>query len=183
MLLTLHSSSMSPSSTTSVADADGEGIDSRRASPEEAPLGGGLASIIEAVRADHVEIRETVKRLNDLCTQLWCSEVPLDPSPAALIEEFGALLIPHFATEEIGEFFGSLVTEEPRLLHRVERLEAEHRDMLEALDHLLVFAKDEPVAPDLATRLANFLNWFEAHEHTENALMQEFLLLDEGGQD
>jgi CBS domain-containing protein len=51
--------------------------------------------------------------------------------------------------------------------------------MAEALDRLLEFAQTGPPNRDLAARLTRFLDWFDAHEHAENALMQELLLLDE----
>lgn len=172
---------MSPLSTASVANADDE-IDSHPAPPMERPPRSGLALVAEALREGHAEIRETVLRLKELCTSLRCDAV-FDASPVALIEEFEAQLIPHFATEEVEGFFGRFVTEEPGLLRLVDGLEAEHADMLEALGRLAVFAKERPPSPDLAARLANFLHWFEAHEHAENALMQEFLLPDEAGYD
>lgn len=167
-------------STMSVATGSDE-IDSRTHLPKEQPPRSALALVAAALREGHAEIRESVLRLKELCTSLRRNEVSVDPSPVVLIEEFGGLLIPHFAAEEVEKFFGSSVTEEPQLLRLVEGLEAEHKDMLEALDRLVVFANDGPQPADLAARLANFLHWVEAHEHAENALMQEFLLRDEDG--
>jgi CBS domain-containing protein len=51
--------------------------------------------------------------------------------------------------------------------------------MLETLEQLLGFARTDPRGSDLPERLSRFLDWLDAHEHAENALMQEFLLLDE----
>jgi hypothetical protein len=147
----------------------------------ESSPGSELAVIAEAVLEDHAELDKTVAQLRSLCVALCGTHPPADPTPAALVEEFEAHLIVHFAAEEAEEFFGSLVTEEPRLLQRVERLQAEHHDMVQALGHLVDFAQGGPPGPELAVRLGNFLEWFDAHEEAENALMQEFFLLDEGG--
>jgi hypothetical protein len=138
-----------------------------------------LSGFAEAVRADHADLDELVIRLRRLCTSLRDYDRGDDCDPGALIEEFESELIPHFATEQAEEFFGSLSTEQPRLLLRVERLQDEHRQMAEAVDHLLEFATSDP-GPELALRLEHFLDLFDAHEHAENELMQEFFLLDEG---
>jgi hypothetical protein len=87
------------------------------------------------------------------------------------------VLVAHFAAEEVEEFFGSLVTEEPRLLERVERLHVEHGEMAETLDQLVEFANATPAPRELAAHIAQFLDRFEAHEHAENALMREFIRL------
>jgi Hemerythrin HHE cation binding domain len=138
-----------------------------------------LAVIVDAVLKDHAELDKTVLRLRGMCVVFRDGRAPADAEPAGLIEEFEAQLSHHFAAEE--EFFESLVTEEPRLLQRVERLQADHGAMAEALDRLLGFAKGGPPAPKLAVRLARFLDWFDLHHLAENALMQEFFLLDQGG--
>ena len=140
-----------------------------------------LAVIADAVLKDHAELDKIVLRLRGMCVVLRDGRAPADAEPAGLIEEFEAQLSHHFAAEE--EFFESLVTEEPepRLLQRVERLQADHGAMAEALNRLLVFAQGGPPAPKLTVRLARFLDWFDLHHLAENALMQEFFLLDQGG--
>jgi hypothetical protein len=140
-----------------------------------------LAVSSEAVREDHAELDKTVLRLRGMCVVLRGGHAPADADPAGLIEAFEGQLIHHFAAEEAKEFFGSLVTDEPRLLQRVQRLQADHGAMAGALDRLLVFAQGGPPAPKLAVRLARFLDWFDLHHLAENALMQEFFLLDQGG--
>lgn len=158
--------------------AAGEAVD-----PSAAPTApeNELAAIAEAVLEGHAELDRTVSQLRELCVALCCNQAPADPGPAALIEEFEAQLILHLAAEEAEEFFGSLVTEQPSLLQRVERLQAEHVEMAEALDRLREFAKRGPPGPGLAGRITQFLDRFDTHEHAENELMQEFFLLDQGG--
>jgi hypothetical protein len=133
-----------------------------------------VAVSAEAVFEDHAELDRAVLRLRGMCVVLRGGHAPADAEPAGLIEEFEAQLIHHFAAEEAVEFFGSLVTEEPRLLQRVERLQTDHWEMAAAVNRLLVFAQGGPPAPKLAVRLARFLDWFDLHHLAENALMQEF---------
>lgn len=142
---------------------------------------GELADIAKAVLEDHAELDRTVTRLRELCVSLGNGRVPADVDPAGLIEEFEEQLILHLAAEEAEEFFGSLVTEEPRLLGRVASLQTEHGEMADVLDHLVEFARGRPPDSVVAARLTEFLDRFDAHEQAENALMQEFFLLDEGG--
>ena len=128
-----------------------------------------------------MELLETVGRLRELCVAVRGNHAPVDRAAAALILRFEDLLIPHFAAEEAEEFFGSLVTDRPSLLRRGARLQAEHGEMAEALACLLEFTRTGPPAVELGVRLARFLDWLDGHEHAEDALMQEFvLLLDDG---
>jgi hypothetical protein len=172
---------MSPSSTESVTIAAGEQIDLSSAQTAEPESGDELALIAEAVLEDHAELDKTVVRLRELCVALCGNQAPTDPGPAVLVEEFEFQLIPHFAAEEAEEFFGSLVTDQPSLLQQVERLQDDHVEMAEALDALQKFAESGPSGPELAARITQFLDRFDAHEHAENTLMQEFFLLDQGG--
>lgn len=171
---------MSPSNTeSSTASAPFERIESA-----SEPTGGRessdqLAVIAEAVLEDHEKLDATVARLRKLCAVLAHNQAAAESPPAALIGEFEAQLIPHFLAEQAEEFFGTLVTDKPRLLEQVQHLQAEHAEMAEALGKLLEFAETGPPGPDLALRLTRFLDQFDAHEHAENALMQEFLLLDD----
>jgi hypothetical protein len=106
---------------------------------------------------------------------------PADPEPGALIEQFEDLLLIHFAAEEAEEFFGSLVTDQPWMLDRIGRLQQDHGELATALDELLEFARSEPRVTDLTARVERFLARLDAHERAENALMQDLILLDEGG--
>jgi hypothetical protein len=138
-----------------------------------------LSGLVAAVRSDHTTLNELSFRLRELCVSLLDGDRKCDSDPGGLIEEFESELIPHFAAEQAEEFFASLATEKPWMLKRVERLQEEHRQMADAIDPLLELARDDP-GPGLALRLSNFLDSFDEHERAENALMQEFFLLDEG---
>jgi hypothetical protein len=139
-----------------------------------------LAAMADAVLEGHAELDRTVTRLRELCVTLVNDEAAAGFEAAALVERFESQLMRHFAAEEAEEFFGSLLTEEPRLLHAVGRLEAEHGAMADALDELLEFALTRPSGPALAAPMTQFLDRFDTHEHAENALLQEFYTLDAG---
>lgn len=98
---------------------------------------------------------------------------------AALLGRFETALLPHFAAEQTAEYFGSLVAEKPRFSPRIERLRAEHAMLASTASHIVELAGSD-ARLDFVTRLERFLDAFEAHEHDENALMQEFFSLDEG---
>jgi hypothetical protein len=99
--------------------------------------------------------------------------------PVALIEELECELVSHFAGEDLEEFCGSLVTDDPPLLDRVERIQAEHGELAEALDHLMELAECKPPSLALAEGLELFLDTLEVHERAETALMQELARIDE----
>ena len=139
-----------------------------------------LVSAAATVLEDHADLYRTVARLRQLCGELREGRALATREVVGFLQDFEEQLIPHFAAEEAEEFFGSLVTDQPRLLRQVERLQAEHDEMAGGMERLLELAASGSVGPDLALRLERFLDQFEAHEHAENALMQEFVLLDEG---
>jgi hypothetical protein len=67
------------------------------------------------------------------------------------------------------------------MLDRIGRLQQDHGELATALDELLEFARSEPRVTDLTARVERFLARLDAHERAENALMQDLILLDEGG--
>lgn len=140
-----------------------------------------ISLIAEAVRDDHAELQCMMMRLRKLSDASQQDRTPADPEPAALLEDFEDLLLIHFAAEEAEEFFGSLVTDQPRLLDRLSRLQREHGELAGMADELIEFARREPHLNELSARIECFLDRLDAHEHAENALMQELILLDEGG--
>lgn len=170
---------MSPSSTESSTGTAFGQIGAASEPTGERASSDELAVVAEAVLEDHEKLDATVARLRKLCAALAHDQAAADPAAAALIEEFEAQLIPHFLAEQAEEYFGSLVTDQPRLLEQVQHLQAEHAEMAETLGKLLEFTQTGPPGPDLARRLTRFLDQFDAHEHAENTLMQEFLLLDD----
>ena len=139
-------------------------------------LAAELSGFAGAVRADHDNLEGLIVRLRQLCVSLRACEPENDCNPSWLIEEFESELIPHFAVEQAEELLGSLATDQPHMLTWVERLQEEHRQMADAVDGLLEFAKSDP-GPELAFRLEEFLDSLAEHEDAENALMREFFRL------
>lgn len=127
--------------------------------------------VAQAVREDHADLNELVAKLRALAASLRDGQ--------DLLEEFEAELIPHFASEQAEEYFGSLIAEQPHLLRQVEQLQRDHEQLTEDLDRLTQLAANAR-GSELGPRLERFLDAFEAHERAENALLQEFCLMDEG---
>lgn len=148
----------------------------------ESVSNGALALMADAVREDHADLDRIAARLREVCAALRNGQAAADAQPVGLIEEYEDLLIAHFAAEQAEEFFGSLMTDQPSLLQRVEHLQDEHGKLAEALEQLLEFAKNGPPGSDLAVRIRAFLDRFDTHEDAENALMEEFIVLDQRGE-
>jgi len=138
-------------------------------------------TVIQSLLDDHTELRELVVRLRRLCLALSGNQGLADPDAAVLIEEFAFLLIAHFAAEQGSEFFENRLRDQPRMLKRVERLQFEHGAIAAALGQLLEFCQRGPSGPELSICLTHILDMFDAHERAEKAIMQELVLLDEGG--
>jgi hypothetical protein len=67
------------------------------------------------------------------------------------------------------------------MLQRVERLQAEHEEIAAALGQALELGQSRPPSSELAMHIAHILDMFDAHERAEKALIQELVLVDEGG--
>jgi hypothetical protein len=137
-----------------------------------------LHAIVAAVFEDQGELYKTVVRLRDMCAPLARDEPCAEPGPTVLMEELEAELIGHFVVEKAEELYAGLFTEEPRLMERVERLNVERKEIVRAMDELMNLAQGGPPGHELALSLAPFLDWVDLHERAENAVMQDFLLLD-----
>lgn len=138
-----------------------------------------LSTLVEAVRAGHDELDRTVDELRRICVTIRAGSVP-DVDVPELLGRFEEDLLLHFAEEELEETFGSLLTDQPRMLHRVNRLQKEHGDMTDIVTRLVEVASSEGAGIELIARLERLLDWLTVHEHAENTLMQDLLLLDEG---
>lgn len=138
---------------------------------------------ITAVQRDHSSLLEMVSTLRRLQRALLAGETERGADWTRFIgelEEFTAHLRTHFAAEETNGYFGTLVSDRPSLSGQVDRLRAEHAEMMEALVSIRPSAANDFDACALAIRLGQLLDSFEAHERRENLLIQEFLLRDEG---
>lgn len=138
---------------------------------------GPLSEARDQVLVEHREILMSAQRLGGS---------PDLPELLRRLEEFRALLTPHFQEEEKPDgFFDLIRTRSGRHLGRVRDLENEHRILVAAVDGLTARAQEclaGPVAEilrqagDLARRLSE-------HEARENALLIDALYVDIGEED
>jgi hemerythrin len=135
---------------------------------------------ITAVQRDHSALLEMVERLRELQATLNELEHERPTQPLYLIQDFAVHLYTHFSAEESDTYFGALVSERPSLNPRVENLRSDHELIVRTLASLPVRAAAGANGRELSTLLGNVLDFLHAHERRENALMQDYLLRDEG---
>lgn len=116
------------------------------------------------VSGQHKSLRATAEKLR--------SSLGAPPDEQlATVAEFGRQMLEHFAAEERKEYFGTLVSESPRLGDPIEELKAEHREMAAAVRALTEITP--PVDPEwYASELSRLLDRFSAHERREAVLIQ-----------
>ena len=134
------------------------------------------------VSADHERLSVKLRRLHQLCKALESEQPALGPEldPVTLIAELLAALTRHFAIEEADAYFGTIVSERPSVQHKIAGLKLEHTAMLSVLVELRLLAEDDGRWKELAVPILRLIAQLQAHEHTENELLQEFMLRDEG---
>ena len=135
-----------------------------------------------AVLAEHDALKATAARMRGLCKALSHEKKPPLVEINQLLSAFSAGLSANFATEEQDGYFGSLVSARPECDVLVAHLHAEHVQLTEAVEALRNRARTEGRNPQLGFFLGRTLDQFQAHERSENRLLQEFFLLDEGGE-
>ena len=96
-----------------------------------------------------------------------------------LIERCTDELIEHFATEEADGYFGTLVTDCPRLASAVLRLEVEHEEMRREIKEIRALAGRVGSGREAGRRIRALIGRLQIHEHAENVLLQEFFLADD----
>jgi iron-sulfur cluster repair protein YtfE (RIC family) len=135
-----------------------------------------------AIAKDHERLGVSVRRLGDMCSALESEQSALAPElePVTLLADLLADLSQHFVAEEAQAHFGTMVLERPALVHKIAELIAEHRAMLQAIAELDAIAADERRWNELSTPARRLIARLRAHEHTENELLQDYLLRDDG---
>ena len=98
---------------------------------------------------------------------------------------FRRTLLLHFKLEEEGGFFSTVIRLAPHHINRVRMLEAEHSQIIAALDLLITFVETPPaspgaVLPAIRKRLNRLVERIRAHESAECALIQEAYYQDFG---
>src|SRR5256885_1641888 len=84
-----------------------------------------LSVIAEAVLDDNAELMKEVSGLRWLCLALIKGNLPVELGLGKRLEEFEEKLLLHFASEETEEFLATLVTDQPSLVHRAAKVQAE----------------------------------------------------------
>jgi hypothetical protein len=135
-----------------------------------------------AVLAEHDALKATAARMRGLCEALSREQKPPLVEINQLLNAFSAGLSANFATEEQDGYFESLVAVRPECDVLVAHLHAEHVLLTEAVDALRIRARAKGRNPQLGLLLGRTLDQFQAHERSENRLLQEFFLLDQGGE-
>ena len=135
-----------------------------------------------AVLVEHDALKATAVRMRGLCTALSHHDKPSLVEINHLLSRFSADLSANFATEEQDGYFASLVAVRPECDALVAHLHAEHVQLKEKVDALRNRARAVGRDPQLGSLLGRTLDQFQAHERCENRLLQEFFLLDEGGE-
>lgn len=133
---------------------------------------------ITTVFGEHPRLLDTAKRLRAMCTSL-ADEEPED-NLQMLVDEFCSQLAAHFAAEEAGPYFGTLITDRPQLSKAVVSLQVEHGEMRQRFDLLRELAAAADRQRELRKNLEELLDQFELHERRENLLLQEFFARDDG---
>jgi hypothetical protein len=133
-----------------------------------------------AVFKEHADLRPMVARLRKHATELALGRRPSEPDIEALLDDFFDQLLAHFAAEENDGYFGTMIGDYPDLSVRVERLMAEHEEMVDSIERLRAVGKRAAAGRDLGLGLLELLGQFQGHEEEENLLMRTFLLKTPG---
>ena len=94
--------------------------------------------------------------------------------PYALLEEFRARMLDHFAAEEAEDFFGTITSEAPELSPVIDQLEDEHWALISAVSELQLLSLRPDQRRELVHGLSGLLARIEAHERAECSLLERF---------
>jgi len=131
-----------------------------------------------AIMKEHADLRPLVARLREHAADLALGRRSENPDVESLLDEFFDGLLSHFAAEENEGYFGTFIDDHPELSVHVERLMAEHEEMVDAVERLRILGERGRRSSDLGLGLLSLLARFEGHEHEENALMRAFLSME-----
>ncbi|MCA9704568.1 MAG: hemerythrin domain-containing protein, partial [Myxococcales bacterium] len=91
-------------------------------------------------------------------------------------------LVEHFATEEEGGYFSEVRDAHPEYDQRLDRLEAQHAELLQQLESVSARAVDD-VMPQVRGDVGHLLDALRGHEAAERGLVQDAALRDLGTPD
>ena len=133
-----------------------------------------------AVLGEHATLREIVDQLENVCRSSGDGGAQPAAHHAQLIEQFRNLLFKHFAAEEDPGYFGTLVKAMPALGGEISRLCMEHQVFRLEVQRLIELSGAANKRDEFGVRLASLLDRFREHERSENLLIQEYFLRDDG---
>lgn len=140
----------------------------------------GLFGRPETVVMDSQSLRSTIVGLRRISGSLLSYAPQAMAEARNLLSDFSARLSTYFDAEEAGGYFDTIGTDCPELQHKVVTLEHAHTELRDAVASLRRLARDANESADLGRRIGLVIDDFEAHEHAENGLLQEFFLRDQG---
>ena len=102
-------------------------------------------------------------------------------------QEFRELLLEHMEFEEKDGFMAPILEIRPNLASKIEKLEQDHESLRVKLDRELAILESPgeftyPVM-DIVLRIADMLDFIEAHERDENVMVLDTLCQDTGTKD
>jgi hemerythrin len=130
---------------------------------------------VTTVFKEHEDLRPLLARLRKHATGLALGGKPSESDVEDLLDRFFDQLLAHFAAEENEGYFGTVIEDYPDLSVNVERLMAEHEEMVDAVERLRVLAAEPRRSRDLGLGLLSLISQFEGHEQEESILMRSFL--------
>lgn len=125
-------------------------------------------------------LRTTISGLRGVSGSLLSYAPKAMTEACDLLSDFSARLSMYFDAEEASGYFGTIATDCPALQHKVSAMEQAHTELRDAVASLRRLAREGTAAADLSRRIGLVIDDFEAHEHAEKGLLQEFFLRDEG---
>lgn len=128
---------------------------------------------------EHLRLRETLDHLQSYCILLGEAEVPPELEPERLLRALQRLISGHFEGEEAREYFGVFRREAPSLAEPLERLEAEHHQILDHLGELRRIAVCSDRRDELIDGLERLLQRMDTHDRRERELIGRFFARDE----
>ena len=134
----------------------------------------------DVVVVDSELLRSTISSLRRVSDPHFSYTLQAMTETRTLLSDFSDRLSTYFDAEESGGYFGTISTDCPGLRHKVLELERSHTDLRDAVASLRRLVHDGAEVTDLGRRIGLVIDDFEAHEHAENGLLQEFFLRDQG---
>ena len=133
--------------------------------------------IMNHVLAEHSDLFQLVSRAKTAFADTGRPLAKRREFAVATIESLRAHLHEHFTQEEQGGFLEEAVTRIPRLGHRMEEILKQHPALLAELDRLTAALADSRLIEadwlKIGRQFAAFVDHLQAHERSENAVVQE----------